>query len=308
MAPKPKADKPAPKAKPKRPPRSKATAKEEAPAPVVLDPKLSAEDELVSGMDPQHVQFVDEYLRTYNQTKAYMAVYNVQSAGGACASAHRLLNSAKVRALMALRIKVLFEKSEDLQTRVLEQLVAVAFADPNELMEMRRECCRFCYGEDHLYQYKPGEWRNRQRKWEEDLRKALERNSDASDADLPPEPDPEGGTGYDPRKEPVESCPECYGEGIEREVFKDTRNLSPSAQALYAGVKRTKEGLELLVHNQERARETLMKILRLYDERQETVVNLVSAAELDALYERSMKQAEANRAKFTGTGAPRRNL
>jgi hypothetical protein len=51
-----------------------------------------------------------------------------------------------------------------------------------------------------------------------------------------------------------------------------------------------------------------MKILRLYDERQETVVNLVSAAELDALYERSMKQAEANRAKFTGASAPRRNL
>jgi phage terminase small subunit len=35
---------------------------------------------------------------------------------------------------------------------VLEELWAIAVADPRELIEYRRTCCRHCWGLEHEYQ------------------------------------------------------------------------------------------------------------------------------------------------------------
>ena len=48
-------------------------------------------------------------------------------------------------------------------------------------------------------------------------------------------------------------------------MLKDTRNLSPAAVALYAGVKQTKEGIEIKMHSKMDALEKLAKHVGLYE-------------------------------------------
>jgi len=65
--------------------------------------------------------------------------------------------------------------------------------------------------------------------------------------------------------DPDPECPTCMGVGIMRTWFADTRKLDPAVRALFAGVKVTKEGLQLLVESKDSAREKLAKILGAYE-------------------------------------------
>lgn len=52
---------------------------------------------------------------------------------------------------------------------------------------------------------------------------------------------------------------------VSRDVVKDTRYLSPAAAQLYAGVKRTKDGMQVLMHDKAIFAEKLFKHLGLYE-------------------------------------------
>ncbi|SER37084.1 MULTISPECIES: terminase small subunit [Pseudomonas] len=271
-------------AKPK--PRKTTTKKPQAQATPIEPVKLTEEQILVADMDPRHVKFVDAYLQTYNQTKAYQAAgFEAVTPNSACVLGGRLLKTVNVIRLLALRTKAMFDDSEDLRTRALQSIVGLAFADPNELTEHRRECCRHCYGENHEYQFKPAEFKRHQDDYEEAVKKAIR------DEIEPPDFDPKGGIGYDPRRPPIESCPECFGEGIDRLVLKDTRDLSPAAQLLYAGVKQTKDGIEVLTHDQTKARDLLYRILKLTEPEEAKVVAVLDPDKLDAIYEKAAENA-----------------
>lgn len=305
------ASKPAAKTKgtAKRPAKKPATPKTPKPDPAASPATpISAEDELLATMDPRHVSFVEGYLATYNQTAAYRSAFDAtggMSDNTCAANASRLLRTDKVARLMALRIRKTFDDVDgDIKTRALERLMGIAFADPNELSELRWECCRYCHGVDHQYQYKPSEWREKLDTYKRDLAEAVK-----SGGKMPDEPDELGGTGYDPRLPPSDSCPECFGEGTEREVFKDTRFLSPAGNALYAGVKRTKDGLEIKTHDQLKAFDMLAKVIKMLDDRPEAVIGVVPTQVLDDLYNRAWQNMEAGRAsigKRLGNGPPAR--
>lgn len=64
--------------------------------------------------------------------------------------------------------------------------------------------------------------------------------------------------------EPNPECPACSGDGLERPWFADTRKLPPAARALFAGVKVSKEGMQLLMESKSDARDKLYKILGHY--------------------------------------------
>jgi phage terminase small subunit len=66
------------------------------------------------------------------------------------------------------------------------------------------------------------------------------------------------------RRAPNPGCTACHGEGKPDVLVKDTRNLSPQAKALYAGVKITKDGLEVKMHSKLDALEKVFKHLGLY--------------------------------------------
>jgi phage terminase small subunit len=124
----------------------------------------------------------------------------------------------------------------------------IATADPNEIVSHVREACRFCYGVDHRYQ-----WKN-ELEYAEACDQALREKA-------PVMPDMSGGFGYRPDVEPVLTCPCCFGRGEGRTLIHDTTKLSGPARKLYAGVKETRSGVEVQLHDQQKARESLARIL-----------------------------------------------
>jgi len=120
----------------------------------------------------------------------------------------------------------------------------IATADPNELIEYKRINCRHCHGEGFGYQWKEHEF-------EAAVAQAERPDSKGKTRDLP---DIAGGFGFTVNLDPHPDCPHCDGNGEERIFPKDTRDLSEAAKALYKGVKMTKNGLEILMHDQDAAR------------------------------------------------------
>lgn len=127
--------------------------------------------------------------------------------------------------------------------RVVAKLAEIAFADARQLSELRRRCCRHCWGADHRYQRTAGEM--------ERARLAHAKELDAGRA--AGAFDEMGGIGFHGKAAPNPDCPECFGDGAAQPHFNDTRTLTASAAALYAGVKVTKEGIEIKTHNQTEA-------------------------------------------------------
>lgn len=208
-------------------------------------------------------RFIAEYLKDLNGRAA------VRRAGGAADSAA----SQASRAYILLRkphIKEAIEKAfaaraaraEIRADDVLRALHAVAFTDPNEIVEIRRGCCRHCYGTEHRYQYRD----------EKELSRARD-EFDSSTRGLV-ETFEHGGVGFDPKLDPHEECTACGGEGGAYVHVKDTRTLSPAARALFAGAKQTKDGIEVKLHPQDKARELLMRHLGLLNDKLEVTGNL----------------------------------
>jgi hypothetical protein len=84
-----------------------------------------------------------------------------------------------------------------------------------------------------------------------------------------PVPDFTGGIGYDPRKPPVETCPECFGRGVERVSVTPSRKLSKAAARLLSSMKQTKDGIELKTRDQDGALIALGRVVGAFKDRQE---------------------------------------
>lgn len=162
-------------------------------------------------------------------------------------NASRMLRNARVfRAVSFLRDQrqKRFSLTED---EIIHQLSSIANANPNELIQYRRVNCRHCWGERHLYQ-----WRDI-----EEFDKAAEKAS--QDGKEQPE---YGGVGFVETSFPNEDCPKCNGEGESQLFVTDTTQLEGDVRWLYAGIKQTQNGLEVLMANQEAARRDLLKYLQ----------------------------------------------
>lgn len=187
----------------------------------------------------KHERFAQEFLVDLNATGAYQRTYPDASAKSARTNGARLLAHARVQARIAELMQARAERVQVTQQDVLRRYWMIATANPNELIEYRRTCCRFCYGPDHGYQRTPHE-------------------SESF-----------GTVGFNARKPPNPECPECHGEGVGEAFVKDTRQLSPSALALYAGVKVTKDGIEVKMHNQADALTNAGRHLGMFTEKHE---------------------------------------
>jgi phage terminase small subunit len=67
------------------------------------------------------------------------------------------------------------------------------------------------------------------------------------------------------------------GKGHGRPHINDTRKLSPAAAALYAGVKITKEGMELKMHSKLDALDKVLRILGAYEKDNTQKVDPISS-------------------------------
>lgn len=134
---------------------------------------------------------------------------------------------------------------------VLGQWVAIASANPNDVISYQRVNCRHCRGQDRAYQWRDAD------EWADAMAAAIKREE--------PPPDASGGYGFNPTLEPVPDCPRCFGEGVERVHITDTRRLSGPARRLYAGVKQTPRGLEVKLRDQDGALLNIAKHLGMLD-------------------------------------------
>lgn len=209
----------------------------------------------------KQARFVEEYLVDLNATQA--AIRAGYSSDSAAQAGYENLRKPEIADGIA---EAMAERSKRVQItadEVLRELVDVALGDVNDLVEHRVGCCRYGWGEGFRYQRTRGELVRAEaahaKKNEEAIRKG--------------EPttlfDPEGGEGYHAAREPNPECPECFGDGVGRPLFKDTGRASARARRLYSGVKVTKDGMEMKLRSQDKAVELLGRHLGMWKDKVE---------------------------------------
>lgn len=211
---------------------TKPTARQRSAPQVKRDPEIK-----------RRARFVKEYLIDLNGAKAAIrAGYSDTSARQIAAE---LLKVQDISDAIASAMEKRAQRLELTADDVLKRWWSMANADPTELSELRRCCCRYCWGKDFKYQRTPREMRETLAQFARDKLKAQAENKEFNF-----EFDEQGGIGFDPRRDPNVKCPECFGEGEERPFFKDTRDASPGAKLLFAGVEQTQHGLKIRTHSQ----------------------------------------------------------
>jgi phage terminase small subunit len=218
-------------------------------------------------LTPNTLRFVDEYLVDFNATQAYLRVFPHVKPTTASTEGCRLLGIPKVSELVAQKRAQLSARTGITAERALAHAWAIATADARELVEYLVGCCRHCHGEGFKWQRTVAEYNAEREKWQ--------LGADTGKTDEPF--DEKGGVGFDPRREPNPDCPECFGKGNGRTHINDTRKLSVAAAALYAGVKTTKEGIELKMHSKLDALEKVFKHLGLYEKDNTQKVDPISS-------------------------------
>lgn len=215
----------------------------------------------VSTLTPNQSAFVAFYVDSRNGTESYRRAYNpTRSSDTTIAkAAFELLRVPHVASAVQAGIEEQRQAAiAGLQYTVkdaLVRLIETASADPNELIGLRVGCCRFCHGDGHRYQW-------REREYLEACSTVEARNgSPKRTGEEEPLPDPAGGFGYDHTLPPHDECPECRGEGVERIVARDTTKLSRGARMLYRGVKQTRNGIEVVLADQDKALQDAIRIL-----------------------------------------------
>lgn len=224
------------------------------------------------GLTPRQQRFVEEYVVDLNGTQA--AVRAGYSAKTAQEQASRLLSLVIVRQAVEKATQERSERTGITADRAIQEAWAMATADSRELMEYRVGCCRFCFGVGHRYQFTNAEFERAEEECAAAAEKAIEQNKEVKPFD------PKGGPGYDRSLDPNKKCPECVGEGIGRTVFKDTRNVSAAAASLFAGVKETKEGLEIKLHSKDASLDKVFRHLGLYNDKLQLNTPLVTIKDL----------------------------
>ncbi len=239
-------------------------------------------------------RFVDEYLIDRNATQAYIrAGYKVKNEDVAASLASRMLRIDKVKDAIAKGEKELAERNKITQDKVLNRLWEMATADPNELIKYVRVNCRFCWGEDHYYQWTKGEYHNA---------------CYNARVNQKPAPDCDGGFGFDKTKAPNPDCPECKGEGNGYVTVADTTRVSAQAKMLYAGIKESQHGIEIKMNDQVAALIKAGQHIGMFKERVEhsndpenpLTDTKASSRKLAALAKLKKAKAKADKAKDTG--------
>lgn len=200
-------------------------------------------------------RFVAEYLLDLNATAAARRAGATGTASNIGTRAYRMMQRPEIVAAIKKANDERKQRVEILADDVLRTVHDCAFADPNDIVQVRRGCCRHCHGEGGRYQYVD------QR--ELDRAKAAFEVSDEGLLNT----FEHGGIGFDAKLEPNPECADCGGVGGVYVHVNDTRYLSAAARSLYAGAKQTKDGIEVKLHPQDKHRELLMRHLGLLNDK-----------------------------------------
>ena len=202
-------------------------------------------------------RFVEEYLIDLNGKQA--AIRAGYSRKTAEVQGSRLLSIAKVAAAIAAAQDARSERTEITADMVLQHWWAIAKANANDLIQLRRVCCRHCYGIDFEHQWVDAD----------EFNTAMKLAAMVENADPRTFPTDNGGYGFNKTLVPHRDCPKCFGEGHETVFAHDTRQLRGAARMLYAGVKVTRDGLEVKMRDQDKAMENVARHLGMFKDKVE---------------------------------------
>lgn len=242
-------------------------------------------------LSEREARFVMEMAVDENASAAYVrAGYSPNQAN---ANAARLNAKDSVQSALAFVRKKVAEKTGFSAEDCLQLAADILQADTRELVEYKVGCCRYCYGDQHLFQRTAGEMAMDRAKHEAQVQRRKERNKDYEDPGF----DEMGGEGYDIKRPPNTDCPKCGGDGAGRVVIKDTRDVSKAAAALYAGVKQNKDGIEVKFHDKSVMLDKMFRYHGLYEvDNKQKAAAAADPAALIALSEAMEKSREQRRA------------
>ncbi len=214
-------------------------------------------------MTPKQERFVEEYLIDLNATQA--AIRAGYSAKTAYSIGQRLLKEVETAEAIAAGQAKRSAKTEITAERVLEELWAIATADANDLIQYRRGACAKCWQDgDEISEELEAQAHGGA------LRRAR-RGGEAHITDGDPNPD----------------CEHCHGEGAGRAFVHDTRLLTGGARKLYAGVKVTKDGFEVKMHDRAAALVNVGKHLGMFGDKLDLNVIGSLATEIEEARQRA---------------------
>jgi phage terminase small subunit len=255
--------------------------------------------------EPKQGVFVREYCRTLNGTQsAIRAGYSPDSAR---TQASDLLAKPNIQAACCELRDETLRKLEVQVEELVRYWVDVLRADPNALTSYRRHCCPYCHSESmddegrRYRKYTPSKFHEAKAAHDTKAARAL-----ANDGVDIGEFEGIEGHWYDKRRAIDPTCPECHGEGVGNDFISDTRFLPPGVQALFQGVKKTREGIEILMASKEKAADQLGRFLGAFKDREINAnVTTMNIELLQADFERMMKQAnERQRRVLEERGIP----
>lgn len=208
-------------------------------------------------------RFVVEYPIDSNGTQAAIrAGYSPKTAAQA---AYELLSNPEVLEAIWDRQREIASAAALSVDWVLDQWRQIAIADPTELIRVEVVPCRHCYGINHAYQWTDWEYRTAT----ENAMAHLCNSKCAQPCKKGVPPAPLGGFNYSVEREPNPACPVCEGHGEERIRLADMRRVTGPARRLIAGVKKTKDGIEIKMRDQAEALLNISKFLGMLIERKE---------------------------------------
>jgi phage terminase small subunit len=221
------------------------------------------------GLTEKQASFVEHYVSYRNATQAYDFAYDAREGSYETRrlEGHRMLQKPHIQAAIKARQAIATHETGMGVAWLLERFLRIANADPRELIGLKIGCCRRCYGEGHEFQW-------RQHEYLEEMKKVDQANAlreqggwKARTEPAAPYPDLAGGFGFNATLAPLESCPHCHGEGVERFVPRDTDKLSDDALLLYGGVKVKKDGYEIIIADQSKAAELAGRIMGAFNDK-----------------------------------------
>ncbi len=234
-----------------------------------LAPVLPVARQELDPLTAREQVFVHWYAETRNLIQSYKQSYNVSPTANQSTmyrEAGEVLKRQHVRRAIAEAQDRAAQETIIRAAQMLQDLVDIADADPNELIKVETFNCRHCQGVEFKWQW--ADAMELARAVDDYMRKCAE-FEEYKGKKPPPRPrkpaDASGGFGFKLKGEPNPVCPHCYGDGIRRETVGDTTRLSPRARKLYKGAKVKADGsIEILMHDQIQARDMVIKMLGAY--------------------------------------------
>lgn len=224
-------------------------------------------------------RFAQEVTKGATYAEAYRIAYGAESNGKgdgwAVSTAWRLARLphvwARIKELRAAAATRAVMQAAD----VMNEWVDIATASAGDIVHFRRVPCRHCYGLDHKYQWRISEYADA-------VAEVQAFNTTAPEGRKKPMPPLKGGMGYSRDRYPHPDCPNCDGEGEGDIYVVDTRMLTGKAAKLYAGVKQTRTGFEVLFRDQDAALANIARSLGMLAERQRGDDDATAAANAPA--------------------------